>query len=180
MPNQGWVEFKVEGLAELERDLKRIPQAVADKALPRAVLAGAGVIRDEARRLVPKRSGQLAKSIVARKQRRPKGTGVIYAVGANSKGFYAHMVEFGTAPHWIKAKTGEKVLKIGTDKRGRVYSRRVNVYSKMVKHPGAAPRPFLRPALDTKHREAVEKMKASLARSIERGEVVYWKNLKGW
>lgn len=168
MADPGFLEFEVKGLKELMDSMRRLPQSLQDKALPRAVLAGAGVIRDEARRLCPKKSGRLARSIVAKKVRKATG-GVIYQVGP--KLFYGQMVEFGTGPHTIKAKKLGKVLKLG---RWR------NIYARSIEHPGASAKPFLRPAFDSKYQAAIDKLRESLARSIERGEVVYWKQKLGW
>lgn len=169
MPETGYLEFEVKGLSELKENLKRLPQRLQEKALASAVLAGAGVIRDEARRLCPKKTGRLAKSIVAKKVRDKNRMGVTYQVGP--KLFYGHMVEFGTSPHEIKAKKLGKVLKL---------SRWRNVYARVIEHPGAPAKPFLRPAFDNKFKEATEKLRQALARSIERGEVIYWKQVKGW
>ena len=162
------LEFEVTGLKELEQNLKRLPLRLQEKALVSAVRSSAGVIRDEARRMCPKKTGALAKSIVAKRKRTAGGT-VVYQVGPRK--FYGHMVEFGTGPHEIKMQKLGKVLKLG---RWR------NVYALEVKHPGASAKPFLRPAFDAKYKEAIEKMRQALARSIERGEVVYWKQAKGW
>jgi hypothetical protein len=57
--------------------------------------------------------------------------------------FYAKFVEYGTQRHWITSRDG-KALSIGG-----VF------FVKAVEHPGAAPRPFLRPALDTQATAAV-------------------------
>lgn len=162
------IEFEVKGLRELDEALKRLPLEIQRKVLARAVLAGAGVIRDEARRLCPKNTGALAKSIVA-KRKRQAGASVVYQVGPRK--FYGHMVEFGTAPHEIKMQKLGKMLKLG---RWR------NIYAASVEHPGTAPRPFLRPAFDTSIDKATERFRMVLARAIERGEVVYWKRTKGW
>lgn len=162
------MEFEVTGLKELEQNLKRLPLRLQEKALVSAVRSSAGVIRDEARRLCPKGTGRLAKSIVVKRVRKA-GTSVNYQIG--SKLFTGLFVEFGTAPHVIKGKKLGKVLRLG---RWR------NVYALEVKHPGASAKPFLRPAFDTKNKEAIEKTRQSLARSIERGEVIDWKQRKGW
>lgn len=56
---------------------------------------------------------------------------------------YAHLVEYGTAPHAIGKGSRTK-------KRGR---REVSQVGGL--HPGAKARPFMRPTLDTKHDEAI-------------------------
>ena len=102
MAGDGWVDVQVTGLKELEENLKRLPDDMARLALAQAALAGAVVVREEARRLCPRKTGKLAKSIRARKKRNPGGSATaVYQVGPTL--FYGHMVEFGTTPHIVKA-----------------------------------------------------------------------------
>lgn len=53
------------GLASIEEDLKLLTRAENDRVRRQGARAGAGVVRDEARRRAPKRSGKLSKNIVA-------------------------------------------------------------------------------------------------------------------
>jgi len=59
------------------------------------------------------------------------------------KAFYAHMVEFGTARHFIKPKKRKSLFFAG-------------IAREVVDHPGTSPKPFMRPALDNSQREAVD------------------------
>ena len=93
-------QFKVNGLKEMERSLKKLPDNLRDKALKNASAAGARVIRKEAIRLAPSRTGRLKDNIVVSrsfKQRgrrvRLKGAVVIGIRGVSR--YYAHLVEFG-------------------------------------------------------------------------------------
>ena len=45
---------RIEGLAQLDRALRELPQRVANRGLRASVYAGAKVIRDEARARAPK------------------------------------------------------------------------------------------------------------------------------
>lgn len=168
---KSFIEFEVKGLREIEQALKRLPIELERKVLRRAVLAGAGVIRDEARRLAPVRTGALRQNIVARYHKRKNGL-VRYDVGIRKgrKGmdaYYASMVEFGTSPHIIRAK---KKKALGVDGR----------FGSVVRHPGASARPFMRPAFDSKYNEAIDKVGQVVRRAVERHEVIYWKQRKGW
>lgn len=53
------------GLASIEEDLKLLTRAENDRVRRQGARAGAGVVRDEARRRAPKLSGKLSKNIVA-------------------------------------------------------------------------------------------------------------------
>jgi HK97 gp10 family phage protein len=78
-------------------------------------------------------------------------------VGATGKGrFYVHLVEFGSAPHTIKSKN-KRVLSNGTE-----------VFGKVVKHPGTAAKPFMRPALDENADAIIKHFSKNIGRGVER------------
>ena len=52
------------GLADLQADFTKLAKSQSTKALRRATLAGAKVIRDEARARAPKKTGKLKRNIV--------------------------------------------------------------------------------------------------------------------
>lgn len=53
---------RIEGLAQLDRALRELPDRVANRGLRASVYAGAKVIRDEARAQAPKLRSRLALS----------------------------------------------------------------------------------------------------------------------
>lgn len=161
---------RIDGLAELQRNLDELPAKIEQNILRGALRAGALVIADEARRLVPVQSGQLKESIRVSVRPMPGGRIVatvkaggrfkVYKSGKAVKGaayrtkrggggydyhapFYAHFVEFGTARHWIKPKNRKSLFIAG-------------LLREAVDHPGARAKPFMRPAFDSKARAAVE------------------------
>lgn len=82
--------------------------------------------------------------------RKRKRNDLVYTVSVRHN--LAHLVEFGTDPHRIKPKPGNKLLvwwsrwHTGSTRAG---SQTQEIYfAKVVHHPGAAARPFLRPALE--------------------------------
>lgn len=178
----------VTGLAELQKALDQFPAAVERNIMRGALRAGASVIAEEARRLVPVNTGQLRESI--RVSVRVSNGRIIasvkaggrYKVYSRSKAikgaayrtakpgggfeyhapFYAHFVEFGTASHAIAAKTGKGLFVNGQ----MIHS---------VNHPGARPKPFMRPAFHSKAQAAVEAMADYMRERIPRE----WKKLGG-
>lgn len=129
-------DLEVKGLADLQRALQDLPVKIERNVMRGAVNAGGQVFRKEARAGVPVKSGDLRNSIrvsvrVSTKAGRIDGT----VKAGDRKAFYAHMVEFGTQRHVIKARKGG-MLNIG----GRLVSQ--------VDHPGARAKPFMRPAFD--------------------------------
>lgn len=134
-------DVTIHGLADLSAILQSLPVKIEKNVLRGALNAGAQVIRKDAMAAVPVQSGALRKSI--RVSTRSKGGSVSATIRAGDRAaFYAHMVEFGTAAHKIKAKPGS-MLAIGVAS---------------VDHPGARSKPFMRPALDGKSTAAVESM----------------------
>lgn len=155
---------QVKGLSQLNQFLQQLPAKIEANVLAGALRAGAKVIHAEAVRLAPVDDGDLRASIRVR-VRRHKGT-VVARVVANA--FNARWVEYGTAKHWIKVR--EDARPVRNTRRGqRAVSIRTlnrmaargslqiggNFIGASVVHPGARKKPFLRPALDTKAREAV-------------------------
>lgn len=140
------LEVKFKGLKELDATLASLADQIERNIVRSGLRMACKVIEEEARRNVNSRSGTLAASIHS-------STRVINGVpvgkitaGSRQKGgggaFYAHMVEFGTAAHFIKAKSAKSLFLAHILRNG-------------VHHPGAKMKPFMRPALDAKAQEAV-------------------------
>lgn len=160
------VEQRVQGLTDLRRALSQLPDRIGGLAVRRSLLEGAGVVRDEARNLAPVRKikggGHLKKSIVSQTRgvfRDGKGRPVEHRAVviiakrrgkiARSARAYAHFVEFGTRPHSVGK--GSKLV------------RGVNIG---LRHPGARPQPFLRPAFDTKKVVALRTIEGRMRREV--------------
>lgn len=84
------------GFKELEQALKKMPEAIAKKALEAGVKGAANAMRKEIRQDAPVDSGSLKKNIQITKNKHDK-TGVSFMVAPRRKVFYARMVEFGTS-----------------------------------------------------------------------------------
>lgn len=119
----GEVEFQIHGGLELERALLDLGPAVANKAGLKALRAGAKPIVDEAKRLVPRRTGALARSITTRagKQGRASSERTLLIGFRQPVSRIAHLLEFGTskmaARPFIRpaldARAGEALKEIG-------------------------------------------------------------------
>ena len=85
---------------KLIETLQKFPKNIQKNVMVGAVRAGANIIRDEARRKVPIKTGTLKKSIVSI-QRKAQNGQITFSVtpsrGGNNDGWYAHFVEFGTS-----------------------------------------------------------------------------------
>lgn len=172
------IDTAVVGLKDVIDVLNSLPKKVGFAAVRKGLKAGGQVIADDAKARVPMRTGALRKSIVvetyrtrnrkeiamkvtiARKafrmkegqlalQKRKKGERA-YRKGDIYPRNYAHLVEWGTKPHSLGKSSKRKYAIVGMQ-HGAM-------------HPGAAPKPFLRPAFTTKREAAVQKF-AEVVRS---------------
>ena len=146
---------QVQGLDQLAKALRELPQRVARNGLRAAVYAGAKVIRDEAKLQAPVATGDLGAD------QPPRGTlkrSVIMKQipelsGAQKQTFF------------VTVRHGKKYRKQG--KKGNLsqdawYWRFVEFGTVKM-----SARPFLRPAFDMKKHEAVTAIKTRLAQRIE-------------
>jgi len=137
------------GIEELSQVLDALS---GDNKLSNKVVRGilnkaAKPIIQKAQELVPKDDGDLQKAIgtiPGRGQGKGEQVYVGPRRGGRFKGYAGHLVEYGTAPHIIRAKAAGGQLRLHG-----------NVFAEEVHHPGAAPHPFMRPAFDSKKDEAI-------------------------
>lgn len=179
------VTFVMDGLEDLMRDLRELPQAMQTRVIKGTVATGASVIRKEAVRLAPEWTGAvseghpppgtLKKSIYqtrlveecnatteAWKVDVRTGARMVAGRGKNkgktfkmTAAYYALMVEYG---HWTRAA--------GVSKRQHAKLRNAN----LVAESGArwvAPRPFMRPAFWGKKEEALRAMQDYLNENLK-------------
>lgn len=83
------------GWNELEETLKSLPNNLARNVLRGGVRAAAKAYLQDVKELVPVGDGDLRDSLIIREDKMTADS-VTYAVGTTKKGFYGHMVEFGT------------------------------------------------------------------------------------
>lgn len=160
-------EIHVTGLADLNKFLQELPVKMEKNVMRGAMRAGAKVILDAAKANVHSVSGELAKGLKV--SVRIRGGVVIASIKTTGEHSYvAHWVEFGTAAHWISVQKSERpsrmtwrgvrAFSIGTlnrmAKRGSLKIG-TNFIGASVAHPGARPKPFMRPALDARAQDAV-------------------------
>jgi HK97 gp10 family phage protein len=143
----------VKGLDQLHRRFKRIPVAVKRAAIA-SVVEGANEVAALQRRLVPVDDGDLKASITVTPpgqstppysqpggQRVARETEAIVTAG-NTKVRYAHLVEFGTAPH----------------ENGGMFEGTQN--------PGAKAQPFFWPSYRAVRRQVRSRISRSISKAI--------------
>lgn len=155
------------GLDKLLAELQALPVKIERNIYRGALRSGAKVIADEAKHLVPVDDGELRSSIrVSVRVGRNNGKITANIKAGNKKAFYANFIEHGTVRHYIKAsirpqrltRRGLKTISIKTlnkiESRGGIVIGGRFVGTQVI-HPGSRKHPFMRPALDTKWRDAV-------------------------
>lgn len=154
------VEAELRGAAEMFRALYKLNDKMRAKVTSAAIRKGVRPIINDARSRVPRESGLLRKSIgyVVRTYRGGETTIGVIGGTSNVSGNvevagrtmfrwpvkYAHLVEHGTRPH--------------AQPRNRRYSRSG--------HPGSTAKPFLEPAFESKHSEALQAMADEISRRL--------------
>lgn len=142
------IDQNITGGAELQAALSSLPAKIEKNIMRAAVRAGAAVLRAEARLNVPVATGALKKSIkISAKATRGQINVKVTAGGKGAR--HAQLVEYGTRPHEIKPD-GAAALAVGGAVVGAVM------------HPGAQPKPFMRPAFDAKAQEAIAAVAAKI------------------
>lgn len=156
-------------LADLLADLEGLKKALRNRILKRAIGAGTKLILREAKARAPRETGLLRKSL-GRKVKVYRNSGTVVGIVGPRAGFketvtrsrgrwlpgpvvsdpirYAHLVELGTRPH---------ALGKGSNLRKGRQSGHT--------HPGAAARPFLRPAVQALGTQ----VRAAIAREVAAG-----------
>lgn len=160
-------DFSLVGGQEIDRLLQTLSVKIEKNILRASLRAGAVVFLAEVKQRIPAVSGDLRKS--ARITTR-QGRGQVSAsvkVG-NKKVYYAQMVEFGTRPHVISVTDVDRGI---NQRTGRLVSLTTinrslrlggTLVGPSVKHPGARPHPYARPAADAAAPIAIAAFQAKL------------------
>lgn len=164
------INFKLIGFKELEAQLVTLGRKKAKKVVRLAVQAAGRPIAKAAKSKIPVRYGLLKKSVASKVKTYKDGVYVVIGPKLGSKQMidgrpvdpanYAHLVEYGTAPHLI-SPAGSKGA-VGTLRIGQTW------VSGAVEHPGSPAQPFMRPAFDSQKENALNILKTKLAEGIER------------
>lgn len=144
-------ETYVQGLAELDKQLKSLSTRVEVNILRGAVRAGQKVVLDRAKSLAPVDAGDLKKSVRVRTDFRAQKRGFVRAdvVAGNATAWYAGLIEFGTGPYYSGPGSSSKrapyqIRPVQRD--GALYFG--GTVRKAVTHPGIRPQPYMRPAAE--------------------------------
>ena len=181
--------FDLTGDVELIQKLNTLGDRVYKKVLSLASSRAVKPVIDTARRLAPKETGLLKKSIGTKQKKYPKN-GVVVAIVGPRTGFaqdvvvdtpygkmksrrdpakYAHLVEYGTRAHSTAALSNNKIR---PNKSGEVSEENRLGFAIAMQggdnHPGATPKPFMRPAFDANTNRVIAIFRQELAAGVRR------------
>jgi HK97 gp10 family phage protein len=150
---------QIQGFREIDQILGALGKSMGAKVVRKAIRDGAKPLLKEAKANASHAdvTGNLSLSLGFQTDKEGGYSEVMgprRGRGKNAKGWHAHLVEYGTAPHLIKPKKGT-MLKIG----GRLV--------KEAMHPGSKAQPFLRPAWDAKNQIVVQQVGTELRKILE-------------
>lgn len=162
------VDIPVQGLAELDALLKTLPVKVEANVLRGAVRAGQKIVADKAKALVPKDSGDLARSIRVSTNRKAAKRGYVRAdvVAGNATAWYANLIEQGTGSHYTgsgRSKRKPYLIKPKKQPGALLFGGKVR---ETVTHPGIKPQPFMRPAAELLDGPALEAFAAYVRKRL--------------
>ena len=141
-------DLNIIGGRELDAFLQSLPAKVEKNIMRSALRAGANAFKEEVKASIPVHLGELRRSV--RVSTRSKGGTVTASLKVgNKKAWYWRFVEFGTAAHRIGPKNARALALAG-------------VVVGWVHHPGARPKPFMRPAFDSKAASAIDAVAAQI------------------
>lgn len=148
---------EVKGLSDLLATMQRLPGELVSKnggPVRASLWKGVKIIRDEARARAPKKSGNLAKNIVARRDRDPRSNGASerYTIGVKHKRW--------TAKKKAKARRADGSIDYGDDP---YYWRFPEFGTEKQKAE-----PYMRPAFEVKKQQALDAFVDSIGPGIQR------------
>ena len=165
-------ETHVKGLAELQKFLDQLAPKMEANVMRGALRAGMNVIKAAAQANVHSVSGKLAAGLKVG-TRSSRGTVRARLRASGEHDYIAVMVEYGTRAHFISVQESEKPINLRASVRqGRLVRASMTTINRnslmigsrfvgpTVYHPGARPRAFMRPALDSQAPSAVQQAAA--------------------
>jgi HK97 gp10 family phage protein len=160
-------ESQVVGLSELKKQMQALPAKVEGNIMRSALTAALKVIQKEALANVPQKSGALRNSIKIKFDRKSAKRGFVQVdlTAGDSKAYYAHMVEYGTASFYTgKGSSVGKAYTIAP--KSKNFLSFFGQPIKEVIHPGSKPKPFMRPAVDSSTGQALKVMSEYIAKRL--------------
>lgn len=155
MANSSGIQFQ--GLDELGEVLAGLPGKLGDQVVDKILRKAAQKMLRRAKELSSNAdvTGDTTKSIGIIANRKTNSIKLGPRRGNGFKGYHAHLLEYGTAPHVIRAKAAGGLLHFA------------GTYTTEVHHPGIAAQPFMRPAFDAEYPGAIESIKDQCREIIE-------------
>ena len=134
----------IEGLAELQRAMKVLPQNIQKNVMVAAVRGGGRELINQSKKNLPPGYFTIKKSLKIKKRRSKRPYEVRFTVhpergrGAKFDAWYAHIVENGAQPHEIEPLNRKALSVKGPSNFGNI-----DIAFGKVHHPGVRPTKFM-------------------------------------
>ena len=154
--------IKVEGTEQLSQRLKRLKSKIGRREAGKILKKGAPPIKKEMKKLAPKRTGNLQKSIVTRRGKKGRSFGETVLIGpkGGKKGApYAHIQELGSRGGTYTAK-GSGMFSILTKGGGRISV-------KSIVRRGVQAVGFIDKAFKTKSKDAENRIEKHIKKIVQ-------------
>ena len=133
-----YIDIKIDGLKELERELSELPDKIRRRAMSRGVSQAATLTRrfarEKARELGLESTGDLIKALRAKRKKSGNRDVVIYGIGYSGSGWYGRLYEYGFRKP-VGDRTQRPVLRSVLDQRGEeiAYAIKARIWDQIVK-----------------------------------------------
>ena len=173
------IKFSVDGLKEVQMQLKEIEKTLRSTLVRTALMKGIKIIEKDAKQRVPVRTGTLKKAIKSRIEYRGSEKETLgfeeYAFSlyvehgrnAQNDGYYGRFIEFGTDAYTMPEKNYGSRTKPFTDFKEKGKDAKffgTNIQMK----PRTDKQKFMRPAIDSKRKQAVVVFRDELRKEIRK------------
>lgn len=153
----------VVGLDDANQALMDLPKSMSAAVIREALKKSGQLVADEANRMASAHqvTGRFATSFIVgtKKKSQRKGRfkkmaeGTVYVGSTDRK---AHLIEFGTGPHLIRADMKH------------VLAGKSGIFGRSVLHPGTPARPVLRPAWDSQQQAMMTTFRTEVWKALEK------------
>jgi HK97 gp10 family phage protein len=165
--------IQIKGLRELDAILKAFPARLEKNVLRTALRQSANVLRDAAKARAP--SQGIAKNITVRSLKSaPQTVYMATAVNKTRDSYHARFLEFGTASYYQGLNTKPASEYAIKPKRKKALMFEVGgeagstkIFASKIISKGAAPKPFMRPAIDASLNEMINVFKLAIKLRIQ-------------
>lgn len=165
-------EVSIKGLKELDDLLKTLPGNIQKNVMRGAIRSGLNEIGSIAKNILSADNhvvtGNLRKSVRVSFKRKSEKYGWMrgHLLAGDKKAWYSHIIEFGSGSYYAGKGSKSKKAPYEIKPKNRKSLFFAGVMKDLIVHPGVKPSPFMRPALDSGTKRAIDAFAAYVAKRL--------------